>query len=76
MTRDDTPLETVDLGVGNGLRLSGDHGARCAARDHHDIGRDRCRSEHEQLLNKAGFRLERAIQTRSDVTILEAVAAH
>ncbi len=39
-------------------------------------GRQRNRSEHEQLLNKAGFRLERVIQTMSDVTILEAVAAH
>ena len=38
-------------------------------------GRQRNRSEHEQLLNKAGFRLERVIQTMSDVTILEAVPA-
>lgn len=38
-------------------------------------GRQRSHSEHEQLLNKAGFRLERVIQTMSDVTILEAVLA-
>ena len=38
-------------------------------------GRQRTRSEHEQLLNKAGLRLERVIPTRSDVTILEAVLA-
>jgi hypothetical protein len=38
-------------------------------------GRQRSRSEHEQLLNKAGFRLERVIPTMSDVTILEAVPA-
>ena len=38
-------------------------------------GRQRSRSEHEQLLNKAGFRLERVIRTMSDVTILEAVLA-
>jgi hypothetical protein len=38
-------------------------------------GRQCSRGEHEQLLNKAGFRLERAIQTMSGATILEAVAA-
>jgi len=38
-------------------------------------GRQRSHSEHEQLLTKAGFRLERVIQTMSDVTILEAVPA-
>ena len=38
-------------------------------------GRQRTRSEHEQLLNKAGLRLERVIPTMSDVTILEAVLA-
>ena len=38
-------------------------------------GRQRSDSEHEQLLNKAGFRLERVIRTMSDVTILEAVLA-
>ena len=38
-------------------------------------GRQRSRSEHEQLLDKAGSRLERAIQTMSDVTILEAALA-
>lgn len=38
-------------------------------------GRQRSHSEHERLLNKAGFRLERAIPTTSDVTILEAVPA-
>ena len=37
-------------------------------------GRQRSRSEHEQLLDKAG-RLERAIQTMLDVTILEAALA-
>ena len=36
-------------------------------------GRQRTRSEHEQLLNAAGFRLERVIPTISDVSILEAV---
>jgi hypothetical protein len=38
-------------------------------------GRQRTRSEHEQLLNAAGFRLERVIPTMSDVLILEAVPA-
>ena len=38
-------------------------------------GRQRSDSEHEQLLNKAGFRLEQVIRTMSDVTILEAVLA-
>lgn len=38
-------------------------------------GRQRSHGEHERLLNKAGFRLERAIPTMSDVTILEAVPA-
>jgi len=36
-------------------------------------GKQRSRSEHEQLLNKAGFRLERVIPTMADVSILEAV---
>ena len=36
-------------------------------------GRQRTRSEHEQLLDKAGFRLERVIPTMADVSILEAV---
>jgi hypothetical protein len=36
-------------------------------------GRQRIRSEHEQLLDKAGFRLERVIPTMADVSILEAV---
>jgi hypothetical protein len=36
-------------------------------------GRQRTRSEHEQLLNTAGFRLEQVIPTTSDVSILEAV---
>jgi len=36
-------------------------------------GRQRTRSEHEQLLNRAGFRLERVIPTMADVSILEAV---
>ena len=36
-------------------------------------GRQRSRGEHEQLLNKAGFRLERVIPTMADVSILEAV---
>ena len=36
-------------------------------------GRQRSRSEHEQLLDKAGFRLERVIPTMADVSILEAV---
>jgi hypothetical protein len=36
-------------------------------------GRQRSRSEHEQLLDKAGFRLERVIPTTADVSILEAV---
>jgi hypothetical protein len=35
--------------------------------------RQRTRSEHEQLLNTAGFRLERVIPTMADVSILEAV---
>lgn len=38
-------------------------------------GRQRTRSEHEQLLDKAGFRLERVIPTMADVSILEAVPA-
>jgi hypothetical protein len=38
-------------------------------------GRQRTLSEHEQLLNKAGFRLERVIPTMSDVSVLEAVPA-
>jgi len=38
-------------------------------------GRQRTRSEHEQLLNRAGFRLERVIPTMADVSILEAVPA-
>ena len=38
-------------------------------------GRQRTRSEHEQLLNAAGFRLERVIPTMADVSILEAVPA-
>jgi hypothetical protein len=38
-------------------------------------GRQRGRSEHEQLLNKAGLRLERVIPTMSDVSVLEAVPA-
>jgi len=36
-------------------------------------GRQRTRSEHEQLLNKAGFRLERVIPTMAGASILEAV---
>ena len=36
-------------------------------------GRQRTRSEHEELLNTAGFRLERVIPAMSDVSILEAV---
>jgi hypothetical protein len=36
-------------------------------------GRQRTRSEHERLLDKAGFRLERVIPTTADVSILEAV---
>jgi hypothetical protein len=36
-------------------------------------GRQRTRGEHEQLLDKAGFRLERVIPTMADVSILEAV---
>ena len=36
-------------------------------------GKQRSRSEHEQLLNTAGFRLERVIPTMADVSILEAV---
>ena len=36
-------------------------------------GRQRTRGEHEQLLNKAGFRLERVIPVMADVSILEAV---
>jgi O-methyltransferase domain len=38
-------------------------------------GRQRTRSEHEQLLTKAGLRLERVIPTTADVSILEAVPA-
>ena len=38
-------------------------------------GRQRTRSEHEQLLNKVGFRLEQVIPTMADVSILEAVPA-
>jgi hypothetical protein len=38
-------------------------------------GRQRTRGDHEQLLNKAGLRLERVIPTMSDVSILEAVPA-
>jgi O-methyltransferase domain len=38
-------------------------------------GRQRSRSEHERLLNTAGFRLERVIPTMSDMSILEAVPA-
>jgi hypothetical protein len=38
-------------------------------------GRQRTRGEHEQLLDKAGFRLERVIPTMADVSILEAVPA-
>ena len=36
-------------------------------------GRQRTRGEHEQLLNIAGFRLDRVIPTMADVSILEAV---
>jgi hypothetical protein len=36
-------------------------------------GKQRTRGEHEQLLDKAGFRLERVIPTMADVSILEAV---
>ena len=36
-------------------------------------GKQRSRSEHEQLLDKAGFRLERVIPTMADVSLLEAV---
>jgi hypothetical protein len=36
-------------------------------------GRQRTRNEHERLLNKSGFRLERVIPTMADVSILEAV---
>jgi hypothetical protein len=35
-------------------------------------GRQRSRGEHEQLLDRAGFRLERVIPTMADVSILEA----
>jgi hypothetical protein len=38
-------------------------------------GSQRTRGEHERLLNKAGFRLERVIPTMADVSILEAVPA-
>lgn len=38
-------------------------------------GRQRTRDEHEQLLSKAGFRLDRVIPTMADVSILEAVPA-
>jgi O-methyltransferase domain len=38
-------------------------------------GRLRTRSEHEQLLSTAGFRLERVIPTMADVSILEAIPA-
>lgn len=38
-------------------------------------GKQRTRSEHERLLNTAGLRLERVIQTMSDVSVLEAVPA-
>ena len=36
-------------------------------------GRQRSRGEHEQLLNTAGFRLERVIPTMADASILEAI---
>jgi hypothetical protein len=36
-------------------------------------GRQRTRGEHEQLLNKAGFQLERVIPAMADASILEAV---
>jgi hypothetical protein len=38
-------------------------------------GRQRTRDEHGQLLNKAGFRLDRVVPTMSDVSILEATPA-
>jgi O-methyltransferase domain len=38
-------------------------------------GRQRTRSEHEQLLNTAGFRLDRVTPTMADVSVLEAVPA-
>lgn len=38
-------------------------------------GRQRTRSEHDQLLDRAGFRLDRVIPTMADVSILEAVPA-
>lgn len=38
-------------------------------------GRQRTRSEHEQLLKIAGWRLEKVIATTSDASILEAVPA-
>ena len=38
-------------------------------------GRQRTRDEHEQLLNKPGFRLHRVIPTMADVSILEAFPA-
>jgi hypothetical protein len=38
-------------------------------------GRQRTRSEHEMLLQAAGFRLERVIPTASEVSILEAMRA-
>ena len=36
-------------------------------------GKQRSSGEHEQLLNKAGLRLERVIPTMADVSILEAI---
>jgi hypothetical protein len=36
-------------------------------------GRQRTRGEHEQLLNEAGFQLERVIPTMADASILEAI---
>jgi len=38
-------------------------------------GRQRSREEYASLLNRAGFTLKREIDTRADVTILEAIAS-
>ena len=38
-------------------------------------GRERTRAEHAALLERAGFRLERVLSTRSEYSLVEAVAA-
>ena len=38
-------------------------------------GRERTRAEYEALLDRSGFRLERVLPTRSEYSIVEALAS-